>query len=111
MGMSEALGTMVYGETKGRCFWAFCDYTQECFEATMQKVDEEIRENYRSAICIGQRIAETNRTRSRQWQKHCLNMKLDAEQLDDIMEGKAPGHQNLQPGKMASAAGSGSYCF
>jgi len=91
-GMSEALGTMVYGENEGEVFLGRSVTTHKnVSEATMQKVDEEIRRIIDQQYALARGLLETNRDKVETMAKALLEYEtLDAEQLDDIMEGKAP---------------------
>lgn len=91
-GMSEALGTMVYGENEGEVFLGRSVTTHKnVSEATMQKVDEEIRRIIDQQYALARGLLETNRDKVEAMAKALLEYEtLDAEQLDDIMEGKAP---------------------
>jgi len=91
-GMSEALGTMVYGENEGEVFLGRSVTTHKnVSEATMQKVDEEIRRIIDQQYALARGLLEANRDKVEAMAKALLEYEtLDAEQLDDIMEGKAP---------------------
>lgn len=91
-GMSEALGTMVYGENEGEVFLGRSVTTHKnVSEATMQKVDEEIRRIIDQQYALARGLIEANRDKVEAMAKALLEFEtLDADQLDDIMAGKAP---------------------
>jgi hypothetical protein len=76
-GMSDALGPMVYGENEGEVFLGRSVTTHKNMsEATMEKVDAEIRriidEQYGSGAPPARRLIAT---RSRPWPQRCSNSK------------------------------------
>ena len=91
-GMSEALGTMVYGENEGEVFLGRSVTTHKnVSEATMQKVDEEIRRIIDQQYALARGLIEANRDKVEAMAKALLEFEtLDADQLDDIMAGKPP---------------------
>lgn len=91
-GMSEALGIMVYGENEGEVFLGRSVTTHKnVSESTMQKVDEEIRRIIDQQYVLARKLIENNRDKVEVMAKALLEWEtLDAEQLDDIMAGKAP---------------------
>jgi cell division protease FtsH len=91
-GMSEALGTMVYGENEGEVFLGRSVTTHKnVSEATMQKVDEEIRRIIDQQYALARGLIEANRDKVEAMAKALLELEtLDADQLDDIMAGKPP---------------------
>jgi len=91
-GMSEALGIMVYGENEGEVFLGRSVTTHKnVSESTMQKVDEEIRRIIDQQYALARKLIENNRDKVEVMAKALLEWEtLDAEQLDDIMAGKAP---------------------
>lgn len=91
-GMSEALGIMVYGENEGEVFLGRSVTTHKnVSESTMQKVDEEIRRIIDQQYALARKLIENNRDKVEIMAKALLEWEtLDAEQLDDIMAGKAP---------------------
>src|SRR6202008_2077721 len=61
-GMSDALGTMVYGENEGEVFLGRSVTThQNMSEATLQKVDSEIRRIIDEQYKLARRLIEENR--------------------------------------------------
>jgi cell division protease FtsH len=91
-GMSEALGTMVYGENEGEVFLGRSVTTHKnVSEATMQKVDEEIRRIIDQQYDLARKLIEEHSDKIEAMAHALLEWEtLDAEQLDDIMAGKPP---------------------
>jgi cell division protease FtsH len=105
-GMSDSLGTMVYGEEEGEVFLGRSVTTHKSVsEATMQKVDSEIRRIVDEQYARARKIIEDNRDKIETMTKALLEWEtIDAEQIDDIMAGrtprppKPPGAQPMPPG-------------
>jgi cell division protease FtsH len=91
-GMSDALGTMVYGENEGEVFLGRSITTHKnVSESTLQKVDAEIRRIIDEQYKLARRLLEENRDKVEIMAKALLEWEtLDAEQLNDIMSGKPP---------------------
>ncbi|TAJ83043.1 MAG: ATP-dependent metallopeptidase FtsH/Yme1/Tma family protein [Gallionellaceae bacterium] len=91
-GMSEALGTMVYAENEGEVFLGRSVTTHKNIsEATMQKVDAEIRRIIDQQYGLARNLIEANRDKIEAMTKALLEWEtIDAEQIDDIMSGKPP---------------------
>ncbi|MBE0623289.1 MAG: ATP-dependent zinc metalloprotease FtsH [Burkholderiales bacterium] len=91
-GMSDALGPMVYGENEGEVFLGRSITTHKnVSEVTLQKVDQEIRRIIDEQYALARRLIEENRDKVEIMTKSLLEWEtLDADQLNDIMEGKAP---------------------
>ena len=91
-GMSDALGTMVYGENEGEVFLGRSVTTHKnVSEATMQKVDDEIRAIIDRQYDVARRLIEDNRDKMDVMAHALLEWEtLDAEQIDDIMAGRQP---------------------
>ncbi|MGO9443860.1 MAG: ATP-dependent zinc metalloprotease FtsH [Thiobacillaceae bacterium] len=91
-GMSDSLGTMVYGEEEGEVFLGRAITTHKnVSEATMQKVDAEIRRIVDEQYGRARKIIEDNRDKIEAMTKALLEWEtIDAEQIDDIMAGIAP---------------------
>lgn len=91
-GMSDALGPMVYGENEGEVFLGRSITTHKnVSEATMQKVDTEIRRIIDQQYALARRLLEENRDKVEAMTKALLDWEtIDAEQINDIMEGKEP---------------------
>ncbi len=91
-GMSDALGPMVYGENEGEVFLGRSITTHKnVSEATMQKVDAEIRRIIDEQYALARRLIEENRDKVEAMTKALLEWEtLDADQINDIMAGKPP---------------------
>ena len=91
-GMSDALGPMVYGENDGEVFLGRSVTTHKnVSEATMQKVDEEIRRIIDQQYKLARGLIEANKDKVEAMTKALLEWEtLDAEQINDIMAGKSP---------------------
>ena len=91
-GMSDSLGTMVYGENEGEVFLGRSVTTHKNIsEATMQQVDAEIRRIIDQQYALARRLIEENRDKVEAMAKALLEMEtLDTDQIDDIMAGNPP---------------------
>lgn len=91
-GMSDALGPMVYGENDGEVFLGRSVTTHKnVSEATMQKVDEEIRRIIDQQYKLARGLIEANKDKVEIMTKALLEWEtLDAEQINDIMAGNPP---------------------
>ncbi len=91
-GMSDLLGTMVYGENEGEVFLGRSITTHKNLsEATMQKVDAEIRRIIDEQYAVARKLIEANRDKIEVMTKALLEWEtLDAEQINDIMAGRPP---------------------
>jgi cell division protease FtsH len=91
-GMSDTLGPMVYGENEGEVFLGRSITTHKnVSEATMQKVDAEIRRIIDEQYGFARRLIEENRDKVETMAKALLEWEtLDAEQVSDIMAGQPP---------------------
>ncbi|MEI7679487.1 MAG: ATP-dependent zinc metalloprotease FtsH [Betaproteobacteria bacterium] len=91
-GMSDALGPVVYGENEGEVFLGRSVTTHKNMsEATMQKVDAEIRRFIDQQYHVARKIIEESRDKVEKIAKTLLEWEtLDADQLKDIMEGREP---------------------
>jgi cell division protease FtsH len=99
-GMSDDLGPMVYGENEGEVFLGRSITTHKnVSEATMQRVDAEIRRIIDQQYGLARRLIEENRDKVEAMARALLEWEtLDAEQIADIMDGKPP-----RPPKPSSA--------
>ncbi|MDP3539856.1 MAG: ATP-dependent zinc metalloprotease FtsH [Azonexus sp.] len=90
-GMSD-LGVMVYGENEGEIFLGrSVTQHKNVSEATMQKVDSEIRRIIDEQYALSRKLLEENRDKVEAMTKALLEWEtIDAEQINDIMEGKPP---------------------
>jgi cell division protease FtsH len=91
-GMSDELGTMVYGENEGEIFLGRSIQTHKnVSESTMQKVDSEIRRIIDQQYGVARKLLEENREKVEAMAAALLEFEtLDAEQIADIMSGKPP---------------------
>ncbi|MGH8699241.1 MAG: ATP-dependent zinc metalloprotease FtsH, partial [Burkholderiales bacterium] len=91
-GMSDLLGPMVYGENEGEIFLGRSITTHKnVSEATLQKVDAEIRRIVDEQYTHARRLLETNRDKVEAMARALLELEtLDADQLNDIMAGLPP---------------------
>jgi cell division protease FtsH len=91
-GMSDVLGPMVYGEEDGEIFLGRQVTTHKnVSESTMQKVDAEIRRILDQQYAIARNLIEANSDKVEAMTQALLEWEtLDADQLDDIMDGRAP---------------------
>jgi cell division protease FtsH len=91
-GMSDELGPMVYGENEGEVFLGRSVTTHKSVsEATLQKVDAEIRRIIDQQYRVARKLLEDNRDKVEVMTKALLEWEtLDADQIGDIMSGKPP---------------------
>ena len=91
-GMSDSMGTMVYGENEGEVFLGRSITTHKNIsEATMQQVDAEIRRIIDQQYALARKLIEGNRDKVEAMAKALLEIEtLDTDQIDDIMAGKPP---------------------
>jgi cell division protease FtsH len=91
-GMSDAMGPMVYGENEGEVFLGRSITTHKnVSEATMQKVDAEIRRIIDEQYKVARKIIEENRDKVEAMAKALLEWEtIDTDQINDIMEGRPP---------------------
>jgi len=91
-GMSDELGPMVYGENEGEIFLGRSITTHKnVSEATMQKVDAEIRRIVDVQYHLARKLLEDNRDKVEAMAKALLELEtIDADQIADIMAGKPP---------------------
>ncbi len=99
-GMSDSLGTMVYGEEEGEIFLGRSITTHKnVSEATMQQVDAEVRRIIDEQYARARTLIEDNRDKIEAMAAALLEWEtIDADQINDIMEGKLP-----RPPKPSSA--------
>jgi len=91
-GMSDELGPMVYGENDGEVFLGrSVTQHKSVSEATMQKVDAEIRRIIDEMYAKARNLIDQNREKVEIMAKALLEWEtLDAEQVNDIMQGRPP---------------------
>ncbi|WP_295003122.1 ATP-dependent zinc metalloprotease FtsH [uncultured Dechloromonas sp.] len=104
-GMSD-LGVMVYGENDGEVFLGrSVTQHKNVSEATMQKVDAEIRRIIDQQYALARQLLEDNRDKVEAMTKALLEWEtIDAEQIDDIMGGKPPRPPKPSQGSSRPAA-------
>jgi cell division protease FtsH len=89
-GMSDSLGTMVYVDTESESIFGR-NSTKTVSELTQQKVDAEIRMLIDSQYALAKSILEQNRDKVEAMVTALLEWEtIDAEQINDIMEGRPP---------------------
>jgi len=91
-GMSEKMGTMVYGENEGEVFLGRSVTTHKnVSEVTMQKVDAEIRRIIDEQYALAHRLLDENRDKVEAMTAALMELEtIDADQINDIMDGKPP---------------------
>jgi cell division protease FtsH len=91
-GMTEALGPMVYAENEGEVFLGrSVTKTTNMSEATMQKVDSEVRKIIDTQYNLARRLIEEHSDKMHAMATALLEWEtIDTEQLDDIMAGRPP---------------------
>ncbi len=91
-GMSDILGTRVYGENQTEVFLGR-DMTshKNLSDSTAQQVDDEIRRIIDEQYARARKIIEDNRDKVENMTKALLDWEtLESDQIDDIMAGKQP---------------------
>ena len=91
-GMTTELGPMVYAENEGEVFLGrSLTKTTHVSEATMQKVDAQIRKIIDEQYQVARNILEANRDKVELMTKTLLEWEtIDSDQIADIMEGRPP---------------------
>ena len=91
-GMTDSLGPMVYAENEGEVFLGrSVTKTTHMSEATMQKVDAEIRSIIDDQYGVARKILEDNRDKVEAMAAALLEWEtIDADQIDDIVDGRPP---------------------
>jgi cell division protease FtsH len=91
-GMTTELGPMVYAENEGEVFLGrSVTKTTHMSEATMQKVDSEIRKIIDEQYSRARQILEDNRPKVESMAKALLEWEtIDSDQINDIIEGRPP---------------------
>jgi cell division protease FtsH len=104
-GMSDGLGVMVYEDSQAEGY--FGGPSKTISEATQQKVDAEIRNILDTQYALARRLLEENRDKVEAMTKALLEWEtLDAEQVNDIMDGNEPRlPKNGIPTKRATSDG------
>jgi cell division protease FtsH len=91
-GMSDALGPMVYGENEGEVFLGrSVTTTKNVSEATLQRVDAEIKKIIDEQYGLARSLIEGNREKVELMAQTLLEWEtIDADQVNDIMDGRQP---------------------
>jgi cell division protease FtsH len=91
-GMTDSLGPMVYAENENEVFLGrSVTKTTHVSEATMQKVDHEIRSIIDGQYAVARKIIEDNRDKMEAMAAALLEWEtIDADQIQDIMDGRPP---------------------
>ncbi len=91
-GMTDALGPMVYAENEGEVFLGrSVTKTTNMSEETMQKVDAEVRRIIDEQYALARKLHRGQQDKMHAMAKALLEWEtIDADQIDDIMAGKAP---------------------
>jgi cell division protease FtsH len=106
-GMSETLGTMVYEDAEQDSYFGRMS-AKTVSEATQQKVDTEIRQILDQQYALARRLIEENSDKVDIMAKTLLEWEtIDADQVNDIMEGREPRPPKAGiPPKRSSSDGS-----
>ncbi len=91
-GMTDELGPMVYADNEGEVFLGrSITKTTNMSEETMQKVDKQIRKIIDEQYATARKLIEDNQDKMHAMAKALLEWEtIDAEQINDIMEGREP---------------------
>ncbi len=105
-GMSDILGPMVYGENEGEVFLGRSVTTHKNMsEATMQKVDAEVRRIVDEQYAIARKLIEANKDKIEAMTQALLEWEtIDSDQIKDIMDGRPP--RPPKPPQMSSTTSS-----
>ena len=108
-GMTTELGTMVYAENEGEVFLGrSVTKTTHMSEATMQKVDAEIRKIIDGQYAVARQILEANRDKVEIMTRALLEWEtIDSDQIDDIIQGRPPRPPKIPQGPSDSSAPTG----
>jgi cell division protease FtsH len=109
-GMSDKLGPMVYGEEEGEIFLGRSVTTHKNMsEASLQTVDAEIRRIIDEQYALARRLLEENRDKVEAMTAALLELEtIDADQINDIMEGKPPRAPKPSSASVKPSAGDSS---
>ncbi|MEI8305280.1 MAG: ATP-dependent zinc metalloprotease FtsH [Burkholderiales bacterium] len=107
-GMSDVMGPMVYAENEGEIFLGrSITKTTNVSEDTMRKVDSEIRRIIDEQYAVARRILEDNRDKVEVMTAALLDWEtIDAEQIDDICNGRPPRPPKERSGGAGGTGGS-----
>jgi cell division protease FtsH len=109
-GMSDTLSPMIYSDNEGEVFLGrSVTRTTTMSEATMERVDAEIHRIVDEQYALAEKILGENRDKVEVMAKALLEWEtIDAEQVNDIMEGREPrppSHAVSSPTRGSSAGG------
>jgi cell division protease FtsH len=108
-GMSDKLGTMVYSDDQNES--AFGMPSKTISEATQQKVDSEVRRILDEQYAVARKILEKSKKKVEVMAKALLEYEtIDADQIEDIMQGKKmrPPKDGASSNSKNNSSGSGS---
>jgi cell division protease FtsH len=108
-GMSETLGTMVYEDTEQDAYFGRMS-SKTVSEATQQKVDLEIRSILDAQYSLSRRLIEENKSKVEMMAATLLDWEtIDADQINDIMEGREPRlpKAGIPPKRSSDSSGGG----
>ena len=108
-GMSDALGPMVYAENEQEVFLGrSVTSTKNVSEATQQKVDAEVRRIIDEQYALARRLLDDNRDKVHAMAGALLEWEtIDADQVNDIMEGRPPRSPKPSTSSKPPASGGG----
>ena len=109
-GMSAELGPMVYAENESEVFLGrSVTKTTNISEATMQKVDAEIRRILEEQYAVAQKILEENKDKVEAMTEALMQWEtIDRDQVLDIMAGRPPrSPQDSAPRSSSPSGGAG----
>ncbi|MDE2047041.1 MAG: ATP-dependent zinc metalloprotease FtsH [Betaproteobacteria bacterium] len=110
-GMTEALGPMVYAEDEGEIFLGrSVTRTNNVSSSTMLKIETEIRKIIDEQYAVARKLIESNQDKMHAMAKALLEWEtIDADQIQDIMEGRPPRPpKDWTPGAASSTPSTGS---
>ncbi|SDN84700.1 ATP-dependent zinc metalloprotease FtsH [Afipia sp. GAS231] len=106
-GLSEALGTVSYGENQDEVFLGMSvSRTQNASEATVQKIDTEIRRFVEEGYNEATRILTEKRADLEALAKGLLEFEtLSGDEIQDLLDGKKPNRESvLEPNTPRASA-------
>jgi cell division protease FtsH len=108
-GMTDALGPMVYADDDSESTPFGRGFTRSISEATQQKVDAEIRRVLDDQYKLARRLLEENRDKVEAMTAALMEWEtIDADQINDIMDGRPPRSPKSVSPADASSGSSGS---
>jgi cell division protease FtsH len=107
-GMTDALGPMVYVDDENEASPFGRGFTRAISEATQQKVDAEIRRLLDEQYNLARRLLDENRDKVEAMTAALMEWEtIDADQINDIMEGRPPRSPKGVSASDPSSGGSG----